>query len=70
MRYLAILVMVIFLGGCVPYSDNPLTDPNSDLKPLQVQSQNLKAGFDALLKVEENISQSAESGPGQSGSSQ
>jgi len=30
MRYLAILFMVIFLGGCVPYSDNPLTDPNSE----------------------------------------
>jgi len=30
MRYLAIVVMVIFLGGCVPYSDNPLTDPNSE----------------------------------------
>ena len=30
MRYLAILFMLIFLGGCVPYSDNPLTDPNSE----------------------------------------
>jgi len=30
MRYLAIVVMVIFLGGCVPYSDNPLADPNSE----------------------------------------
>ncbi len=30
MRYLAIAFMVIFLGGCVPYSDNPLTDPNSE----------------------------------------
>lgn len=30
MRYLAILFMVIFLGGCVPYSDNPLTDPNCE----------------------------------------
>jgi hypothetical protein len=30
MRYVAILFMVIFLGGCVPYSDNPLTDPNSE----------------------------------------
>jgi hypothetical protein len=30
MRYLATLFMVIFLGGCVPYSDNPLTDPNSE----------------------------------------
>jgi len=30
MRYLAIVVMVIFLGGCVPYSDNPLTDPNCE----------------------------------------
>ena len=30
MRYLAIFFMAIFLGGCVPYSDNPLTDPNSE----------------------------------------
>lgn len=30
MRYLAILFMVIFLGGCVPYSDNPLTEPNCE----------------------------------------
>jgi len=30
MRYLAILFMVIFFGGCVPYSDNPLTDPNCE----------------------------------------
>jgi hypothetical protein len=30
MRYLAIVAMVIFLGGCVPYSDNPLTDPNCE----------------------------------------
>ena len=30
MRYLAIVVMVIFLGGCIPYLDNPLTDPNCE----------------------------------------
>ncbi len=30
MRYVTILFMVIFLGGCVPYSDNPLTDPNKE----------------------------------------
>ncbi|HJX30411.1 MAG TPA: hypothetical protein VJ624_00960 [Thermodesulfobacteriota bacterium] len=30
MRYVTILFMVIFLGGCVPYSDNPLTDPNCE----------------------------------------
>jgi hypothetical protein len=30
MRNLAILFMVIFFGGCVPYSDNPLTDPNCE----------------------------------------
>jgi len=30
MRYLAIVVMVIFLGGCIPFSDNPLTDPNCE----------------------------------------
>ena len=30
MRFLALMALVIFLGGCVPYSDNPLTDPNSE----------------------------------------
>ncbi len=30
MHYATILFMVIFLGGCVPYSNNPLTDPNCE----------------------------------------
>jgi len=30
MRYAALLIMIIFLGGCVPYSDNPLTDSNRE----------------------------------------
>ena len=30
MRYAALLIMIVFLGGCVPYSDNPLTDPNCE----------------------------------------
>lgn len=30
MRYVTIIVMLMFLGGCVPYSENPLTDPNSE----------------------------------------
>jgi hypothetical protein len=29
-RYLALLVLAILLGGCIAYSDNPLTDPNSE----------------------------------------
>lgn len=31
MRYaVLLLMMIIFLGGCLAYSDNPLTDPNSE----------------------------------------
>ena len=30
MRYVAIIVALMFLGGCVPYSENPLTDPKSE----------------------------------------
>jgi len=72
--YLSIMPPMVAIGGetigsdvIVPGMVTTFSDPNSDLKPLQVQSQNLKAGFDALLKVEQNISESSESGPTQSG---
>jgi hypothetical protein len=30
MRYLMITFLIILMLSCVPYSDNPLTDPNKE----------------------------------------
>lgn len=64
--YLAIMPPMINLGGEIITSDviapgavTTFTDPNSDLKPLGVQNENLKAGMDALFKVEQNITEDA-----------
>lgn len=64
--YLAIMPPMINLGGEIITSDvvapgnvTTFSDPNSDLKPLVVASENLKAGFDALFKVEQNINDDA-----------
>lgn len=64
--YLAIMPPMINLGGEIISSDviapgavTTFSDPNSDLKPLGVQNENLKAGMDALFKVEQNITDDA-----------
>lgn len=60
--YLAIMPPMINVGGEIIESDviapgavTTFSDPNADLRPLAVQNNNLKAGMDALFKVEENI---------------
>ena len=64
--YLAIMPPMVNIGGEIITSDviapgvvTTFSDPNADLKPLAVQSENLKAGMDALFKVEENINDDA-----------
>lgn len=64
--YLALMPPVINVGGEIIASDviapgkvTTLTDPNSSMAPLLVQSQNLKAGFDALMTIEKNITEDA-----------
>lgn len=64
--YLAMMPPVINVGGEVIASDviapgkvTTLSDSNSSMTPLLIQSQNLKAGFDALLEVEKNITDDA-----------
>lgn len=64
--YLAIMPPMVNIGGEIIESDvivpggvTTFSSPDADLKPLAVQSENLKAGMDALFKVEENISDDA-----------
>lgn len=63
--YLAIMPPVILSGDDIIASDVVVPGavttigPNSTVNPILVQSQNLKAGFDALQKVEESITESA-----------
>lgn len=64
--YLAIMPPMVNVGGEIITSDviapgavTTFTDPNSDLRPLAVQNQNLQAGMDALFKVESNITDDA-----------
>lgn len=64
--YLAIMPPMVNIGGEIIESDvivpggvTTFTSPDADLKPLAVQSENLKAGMDALFKVEENINDDA-----------
>ena len=64
--YLAIMPPMINIGGEIIESDvvvpgrvTTFTSPDADLKPLAVQSENLKAGFDALQKVEQDINEDA-----------
>lgn len=63
--YLAIMPPVILAGDDIIASDVVVPGavttigPNSTVNPILVQSQNLKAGFDALQKVEESITESA-----------
>lgn len=60
--YLAIMPPMINIGGEIIESDviapgavTTFTDPNADLRAIGVQNNNLKAGMDALFKVEQNI---------------
>lgn len=64
--YLAIMPPMINIGGEIITSDvivpggvTTFSSPDADLKPLAVQNENLKAGMDALFKVEQNISEDA-----------
>lgn len=63
--YLAIMPPVILAGDDIIASDVVVpgavttVGPNSTVNPILVQSQNLKAGFDALQKVEESITESS-----------
>lgn len=64
--YLAIMPPMINVGGEIIESDvivpggvTTFSSPDADLKPIAVQNENLKAGMDALFKVEENITEDA-----------
>lgn len=64
--YLAIMPPMINIGGEIIESDvivpggvTTFSSPDADLKPIAVQNENLKAGMDALFKVEENITDDA-----------
>lgn len=64
--FLAIMPPMVNIGGEIITSDvivpggvTTFSSPDADLKPLAVQNENLKAGMDALFKVEENISDDA-----------
>lgn len=64
--YLAIMPPMVNVGGEIIESDvivpgrvTTFSSPEADLKPLAVQSENLKAGFDALQKVETDINEDA-----------
>lgn len=67
--YLAIMPPVILAGDDIIASDvivpGAVTTigPNSTVNPILVQSQNLKAGFDALQKVESSITESSADSP-------
>ena len=60
--YLAIMPPMINRGGeiigsdvIVPGGVTTFSDPNANLDPIAVQNENLKAGLEALMKVEQNI---------------
>lgn len=64
--YLAIMPPMVNVGGEIIESDvivpgrvTTFSSPDADMKPLAVQSQNLKAGFEALQKVETDINEDA-----------
>ena len=64
--YLAIMPPMINRGGeiigsdvIVPGGVTTFSDPNANLDPIAVQNENLKAGLEALMKVEENIQDDA-----------
>lgn len=64
--YLAIMPPMINIGGEIITSDvivpggvTTFSSPDADLKPIAVQNENLKAGMDALFKVEQNITEDA-----------
>lgn len=64
--YLAIMPPMVNVGGEIIESDvivpgrvTTFSSPDADMKPLAVQSENLKAGFDALQKVETDINEDA-----------
>lgn len=63
---LAIMPPMVNQGGEIIESDvivpgrvTTFSSPNANLTPLAVQSENLKAGFDALQKVEQDINEDA-----------
>lgn len=64
--FLAIMPPMVNIGGEIIESDviapgvvTTFSSPDADLKPIAVQSENLKAGMDALFKVEQNINEDA-----------
>lgn len=64
--YLAIMPPMVNIGGEIIESDviapgvvTTFSSPDADLKPIAVQSENLKAGMDALFQVEKNINDDA-----------
>lgn len=64
--YLAIMPPMVNVGGEIIESDvivpgrvTTFSSPDADLRPLAVQTENLKAGFEALQKVETDINEDA-----------
>lgn len=64
--FLAIMPPMVNIGGEIIESDviapgvvTTFSSPDADLKPIAVQSDNLKAGMDALFQVEKNINDDA-----------
>lgn len=64
--YLAIMPPMVAMGGEIIESDvivpggvTTFQSPDADLKPIAVTNENLKAGMDALFKVEQNITDDA-----------
>lgn len=64
--FLAIMPPMVNIGGEIIESDviapgvvTTFSSPDADLKPIAVQSENLKAGMDALFQVEKNINDDA-----------
>lgn len=64
--YLALFPPMVNIGGetiesdvIVPGAVTTLSSPDADLRALLVANENLKAGYDALFKVEENITEDA-----------
>lgn len=64
--YLAIMPPMVNVGGEIIESDvivpgrvTTFASPDADMHPLAVQSENLKAGFEALQKVETDINEDA-----------
>lgn len=55
----AIGVETIGSDVLIPGMTTTMSSPDADMKPLLANNQNLQAGYDALLKVEKNITESS-----------